>query len=78
MSTEAPADDDSQPLYQFWQPRYCGVWVCLGLLRINTLLPYRVQMVEGRALGWLLYHLLRSRRRVAGANSGATSFPQGS
>ena len=74
MSTEAPADDDSRPLYLFWQPRYWGIWVFVGLLRINALLPYRVQMAEGRALGSLLYHLLRSRRRVAAANL-ALCFP---
>lgn len=68
MSNTVPADDDSQPLYRFWQPRYWGIWACLGLLRLNALLPYRVQMAEGRALGGLLYHLLGGRRRVAAAN----------
>jgi KDO2-lipid IV(A) lauroyltransferase len=73
MSTEVPADN-SQPLHAFWQPRYWGIWVCLGLLRINSLLPYRVQMAEGRALGRLLYHSLPGRRRVAAANL-ALCFP---
>lgn len=74
MTTGVPAVDDVQPLYRFWQPRYWGIWFCLGLLRINALLPYRAQMVEGRVLGRLLYHLLRSRRRVAAANL-ALCFP---
>jgi KDO2-lipid IV(A) lauroyltransferase len=75
MRPEAPAADAPQPLYRFWQPRYWGIWVCLTLLRINALLPYRLQMAEGRALGSLLYHLLHSRRRVAAANL-ALCFPE--
>jgi KDO2-lipid IV(A) lauroyltransferase len=67
-------DDDWRPLSQFWQPRYWGIWVCLGLLRLNAFLPYRMQMAEGRALGRLLYHLLRGRRRVAAVNL-ALCFP---
>ncbi len=74
MSTAAPAAEDSHPLYRFWQPRYWGIWLFVGLLRINSLLPYRLQMAEGRALGRLLYHLLRNRRRVAAANL-ALCFP---
>lgn len=62
--------DDARPLHQFWQPRYWGIWLGIGLLRLNVLLPYRVQMAEGRALGALLYRLLHSRRRVAAANLG--------
>lgn len=74
MSTPVPADEDSRPLSRFWQPRYWGIWACLGLLRLNALLPYRIQMAEGRALGRLLYHLLASRRRVADTNL-ALCFP---
>ncbi len=74
MSTELP-DDDSQPLYRFWQPRYWGIWACLAIFRLNAFLPYRVQIAEGRALGWLVYHLLRSRRRIAAANL-ALCFPE--
>lgn len=75
MSTELPPDDDSQPLYRFWQPRYWGIWACLGIFRFNALLPYRVQLAEGRALGRLLYHLLPNRRRIAAANL-ALCFPE--
>lgn len=74
MSTVDPGDD-SRPLFRFWQPRYWGIWLCLGLFRINSFLPYRVQMAEGRALGALLYHMLRGRRRVAGVNL-ALCFPE--
>ena len=74
MGSEDTADDDSQPLYRFWQPRYWGIWFGLGILRINAFLPYRMQVAEGRALGWLLYHLLHSRRRIAAVNL-ALCFP---
>ena len=69
-----PANDSPQPLYQFWQPRYWGIWLCLGLFRINSLLPYRAQTMEARALGRLFYHLLRGRRRIAAVNL-ALCFP---
>jgi len=74
MVSRLPADEDSQPLYRFWQPRYWGIWFGVGLLRINAFLPFRVQVAEGRALGWLLYLLLRSRRRIAAVNL-ALCFP---
>jgi len=74
VNTVAPADDDARPLNRFWQPRYWGIWLFLGLLRLNSLLPYRAQMATGRALGGLLYHLLRGRRRVAATNL-ALCFP---
>jgi KDO2-lipid IV(A) lauroyltransferase len=74
MVSELPANDDSQPLYRFWQPRYWGIWIGVGLLRLNAFLPYRVQVAEGRALGRLLYRLLRRRRHIAAVNL-ALCFP---
>lgn len=75
MSTQPSADDGPRPLHHFWQPRYWGIWLCVGLLRINSLLPYRAQRAEARWLGWLLKNLLGSRRRVAAANL-ALCFPE--
>jgi KDO2-lipid IV(A) lauroyltransferase len=75
MGTELPVDDGSQPLYRFWRPRYWGIWACVGILRLNAFLPYRVQIAEGRALGRLVYHLLRGRRRIAAVNL-ALCFPE--
>jgi len=74
MVSDLPADDDSQPLYRFWQPRYWAIWIGVGLLRINASLPYRAQLATGRALGSLLYRVLRSRRRIAAVNL-ALCFP---
>jgi KDO2-lipid IV(A) lauroyltransferase len=37
----------------------------LALLRLFQTLPLGVQAAIGRGLGWLMYHLARSRRRVA-------------
>jgi len=75
MNSARPADDDAQPLYRFWQPRYWGIWVALGIFRLNAFLPYRLQIAEGRVLGRLIYHLLRSRRRIAAVNL-ALCFPE--
>jgi len=74
MNTELPAGN-IQPLYRFWRPRYWGIWVALGIFRLNAFLPYRLQIAEGRVLGRLMYHLLRSRRRIAATNL-ALCFPE--
>ncbi len=38
-------------------PRYWPTWIALGALRLLALLPFRVQLALGRALGALLRHL---------------------
>ena len=49
-------------------PRFWLLWLGLGLLWLVSQLPYRLLMVLGRALGWLMYHLAGSRRRIAARN----------
>ncbi|MFP2768716.1 LpxL/LpxP family Kdo(2)-lipid IV(A) lauroyl/palmitoleoyl acyltransferase [Oceanisphaera sp. KMM 10153] len=50
-------------------PRYLFNWLGLGLLwLLVTLLPWRAQMVLGRALGRLSMKILKSRVRVARRN----------
>jgi KDO2-lipid IV(A) lauroyltransferase len=73
MPTDLPPGDPA-PLYRYWQPRYWLIWLALGCLRLNALLPYRAQMAEGRGLGWLVFHLMPGRRRIAAANL-ALCFP---
>ncbi|MEZ5566703.1 MAG: LpxL/LpxP family Kdo(2)-lipid IV(A) lauroyl/palmitoleoyl acyltransferase [Gammaproteobacteria bacterium] len=67
MSQPAPSDIP-EPLWNFWQPRYWLLWLGLGVMRLNALLPYRVQMAQGRQLGRLLYRLMPGRRRIAATN----------
>ena len=49
-------------------PRFWLLWLGLGLLWLVSQLPYRLLMVLGRALGWLMYHLAGARRRIAARN----------
>ena len=49
-------------------PRYWGVWILLGMLRLLVLLPYRIQLAWGRALGSLLRHLPVRYVRIAQTN----------
>lgn len=73
-----PNDTDTdapQPLTRFWQPRYWPVWLGLGLLRLASLLPVRVQLALGRGLGRLVCRAVPGRRRIAATNL-ALCFPE--
>ncbi len=53
------ADDvDALPSRSHWTrllaPRYWALWLILGILRLLVMLPFRVQLAWGRALGALL------------------------
>lgn len=52
----------------FLHPRFWLLWLGLGALWLITLLPYRVLLQLGRGLGWLMYRLASSRRRIAARN----------
>jgi len=60
--------DDPIPLYRLLAPRYWGIWVALGLLRLAVLLPYRLQAPIGRGVGRLAMRLASSRRQIAERN----------
>jgi KDO2-lipid IV(A) lauroyltransferase len=49
-------------------PRFWLIWFAFGLLWCINRLPFRLQMVTGRWLGRLLYHLIPRRRRIAKIN----------
>lgn len=65
----------SRSLMRFWRPRFWPVWIGLGLLRLLVLLPYRCQLAAGRALGTLMFMVLRGRRAIADVNLGLC-FPE--
>jgi KDO2-lipid IV(A) lauroyltransferase len=48
--------------------RYAVAWVGVAGMRLVVLLPFRVQMGLGRALGRLAYACLSKRRRIAARN----------
>lgn len=68
MTETTAGREDSRPLYRFWQPAYWPLWVGLALLRLSVLLPFRVQLSLGRALGGLLRRAMPERRRIAATN----------
>ena len=53
---------------RFLAPRHWPTWFGLGLMRLVSLFPWPLQIRLGSLLGNLLYHLIRSRRRVADIN----------
>ncbi len=53
---------------RFLAPRHWPTWFGLGVMYLFALLPWRLQVAIGSALGSLLYHLIASRRRVADIN----------
>lgn len=58
----------STSLSLFVTPRYWPLWVGLALVRLIILLPWRVQLAFGRALGRLAYPFARRERRIADVN----------
>lgn len=50
------------------KPRYWGIWLLLGFVRLATLLPYALQIGLGRVLGLLLRVSARRRWRVTLVN----------
>lgn len=52
----------------FLHPRFWPLWLGLGLLWLVVQLPYRVLLRLGRGLGWLMYRVAGSRRRIATRN----------
>jgi KDO2-lipid IV(A) lauroyltransferase len=57
-----------KPLYRFLGPRYWGLWIVLGKLRLVSMLPMAWAMAIGRGLGRTMYHVLPKRRLVAERN----------
>jgi len=71
MKSRPEPDDQSEgliPLYQFWAPKYWGLWLALLLLRLITLLPYRMQMRIGGYLGRVGRRLVPKRQHIARIN----------
>ena len=54
--------------WSFLGPRYWPTWILLGFLQLIAHLPLPVNIAMGRGLGWLLFHLVPSRKRIADTN----------
>lgn len=59
----------------FLKPRFWPTWLALGFFWVIAQLPVPVNQAIGRFLGFLLYHLAKSRRRYAEINI-ALCFPE--
>ena len=52
----------------FLHPRFWPLWLGLGVLWLVVQLPYKLQLLLGRALGALMYRVAGDRRRIAARN----------
>lgn len=59
----------------FLHPKYWGIWLGIGLLKLMSFLPYKQKFSVGKGLGKLMYTLAGKRRRIALANI-AIAFPE--
>lgn len=59
----------------FYHPRFWPTWVGLGLFYLLGRIPLRFSLKIGAGLGFLFYHLAKSRRRIAEINI-ALCFPE--
>ena len=50
---------------KYYHPKFFPTWVLIGLMKIGTKLPFRLQVLLGKIMGKLLYHLLKDLKRVA-------------
>jgi len=53
---------------EYLHPKYFGYWLLIGFLYAVQRLPFKVQWQISKGLGWLAFHLARSRRHVAQVN----------
>ena len=58
----------SLQVHRWLHPKYWGLWLFFGLQHLSTLLPLSWIEAPGTFLGWLMYRLAPSRRRVARIN----------
>lgn len=70
MTTEASLSPAN-----FWQPRYWGLWLGIGVIRLLALLPIGWQLTVGRYFGRGLQHIARKRRHYTRVNI-SLCFPE--
>ena len=65
---------ERKPLSSYWSPRYWPVWLGMGVLRLVCLLPHRIALAVGAALGRLM-HLVGGQRRAVVRRNIELCFP---
>lgn len=53
---------------EYLHPKYYGFWLAIGFLLVAQSLPFKLQWQLSKGMGWLAFHLARSRRHVAQVN----------
>lgn len=53
---------------RFVHPRYWGIWLAVGFLRLTSLLPYAGRVMLGGAICRGLYPIMQRRRRIGRTN----------
>lgn len=59
---------ERRPLYRYWQPAHWPLWFGLGCLRLLCLLPNRMALGVGRAMGRFAHALAGKRRLIVRRN----------
>jgi len=67
--------NNKQQKQSYRHPRFWGMWLAITALRLLTFFPWAWQMLLGKGIGKLMYHLLKSRRHVANVNI-KLAFPE--
>ena len=57
------------------KPKFWGMWLMVGLMRLFVLLPYRWQMRFGRRVGRITYPFLKRRKHITMRNI-EVAFPE--
>lgn len=60
---------------KFYHPKYWGIWLVVGMMRLLAILPYNWKFPIGRGIGKVLYFAVPKRRRLASVNL-AIAFPE--
>jgi len=60
---------------RFLTPKYWGIWLGIGCLKLLSWLPYSAKFATGRLIGRLMYRIARKRRKIAEKNL-EIAFPE--
>ncbi|CAN8142349.1 Kdo2-lipid IVA lauroyltransferase/acyltransferase [uncultured Thiomicrorhabdus sp.] len=75
--TQTSSSKATKPLSgrDFLHPKYWGIWLGVGLLKVFSWLPYNSKFTIGKLLGNMMYWFAPRRRKIATANI-QIAFPE--
>lgn len=62
------SSQQQQNYADFWHPKYWTTWLGFCIAWLITRLPHRLQLHIGSCIGWIGFHLARSRRHIVEVN----------